>query len=164
MDLWGKRGSVFVRYSVAYSCLTYTCSSQRCGSILLHFLQKALLFSLSLMIYWQWLEMQATGCKQLRYAYHNYKWIIEWMQPNKKLKPTNEKQKRMFPDVFHLWHFFSYPEIFSKTFNIKFVCGEGGKELRRRWKQWIRSFPETAWRPCVWWRSLFNLTVLSFFS
>ena len=112
------------------------------------------------------LKRKHLACKQLRYAYHNFKWTIVWMQSNKKLKPTNEKQKGIFPHVFHLWHFFSYPEIFSKTFNIKFVCGEGGKEWRRRWKQWIRSFlfPETTWRSCVWWRSLFNLTVLSFFS
>lgn len=35
--------------------------------------------------------------------------------------------------------FFSLPEIFSKTFNIKFVCGEGGKQWRRGWRKWIRN-------------------------
>ena len=58
------------------------------------------------------------------------------------------------------------PEIFSKPFDIKSVCAEGGKDWRRGWKQWIRSFlsPETTRRSCVVWRPLLNLTVLSFFS
>ena len=150
------------------SCLTCSRSSQMHGSISLHFLHQALLFSLSLLAYGQMIWNASNWPEATEVGLQQYKWINERMQSVKQEAKTNRREKgevsRCLPS---LAIFFSpLPEIFSKTFDIKSVCAEGGKEWRRGWKQWIRSFlsPETTRRSCVGWRRLLNLTVLSFFS
>ena len=105
MQFWGKRGSVFVRYGgslvlimswtlSAPSGLTKSRSSQILGSISIHFLHQALLFSLSLVAYGQMIWNAGNWTEATEVGLQQYKSINERMQSNqsnKKLKPTDQK-------------------------------------------------------------------------
>ena len=105
MRFWGKRGRFLWGTGVAeclwcpgrsvllLSCLTYSRSSQMHGSISLHFLHQALLFSLSPSAYGQmiwnatdWPEATEVGLQQ-------YKWINERMQSVKQEAKSNGRKK-----------------------------------------------------------------------